>query len=88
MRASHEVATGCSCGRESTEPVCVENQSHEVATGKIAVATSWLSKFERSFSVDLRPQLNAVATIVAGMQNTRLPESSAKARNLVVAACL
>ena len=38
------------------------------ATGKkIAVATSWLSKFERSFSVDLRPQLFAVATIVAGM---------------------
>ena len=61
------MATGCSCGRESTEPVYFEKQSHEVATGrKIAVATSWLSNFEWSFSVDLRPQLNAVATIVAG----------------------
>ena len=29
---------------------------------KIAVATSWLSKFEWSFPFDLRPQLYAVAT--------------------------
>ena len=37
---SHEVATACSCGRESTEPVCFENQIHEVATRKIDVRST------------------------------------------------